>query len=80
MLYISHLLDTSSSHNTIASAVCAIKWIHEIYGKPDPIVNTYIQTLFESSKQVYRSNFKSNLIYKNKPLSNTVARESVIKG
>ncbi|XP_063395983.1 integrase/recombinase xerD homolog isoform X2 [Mytilus trossulus] len=51
-LYITYLLDTGATCNTINSAIYSIKWVHEMSNFADPTKNSYIHSLQESAKRV----------------------------
>ena len=50
-LYITHLIDNSSSSSVIEGAVYAIKWAHKIRGLNDPTDNCFVKSLLESAKR-----------------------------
>ena len=49
-LYITHLLDSGASSNTVNLAVYSIKWVHGLNGYSDPTDNSFIKNLQESAK------------------------------
>ncbi|XP_063433322.1 uncharacterized protein LOC134715214 isoform X1 [Mytilus trossulus] len=51
-LYITYLLDTGATCNTINSAIYSIKWVHEMSNFADPTKNSYLHSLQESAKRV----------------------------
>ena len=51
-LYLTHLLDTGATCNTVNSAVYGIKWVHELNNYTDPTNNSYVHSLVESAKRV----------------------------
>jgi hypothetical protein len=50
-LFITHLLDSGATHNTINSIIYSIKWVHGMCNKNDPTNNSYIVSLQESAKR-----------------------------
>jgi hypothetical protein len=44
-LFITHLLDSGATHNTINSIIYSIKWVHGMCNKNDPTNNSYIEKL-----------------------------------
>ena len=53
-LFITHLLDSGATHNTINSIIYSIKWVHGMCNKNDPTNNSYIVSLQESAKRAVR--------------------------
>lgn len=51
-LYITHLLESGSTCNTINSVVYSLKWVHQINDLPDPTANSFIVSLQDSAKRV----------------------------
>ena len=51
-LYLTYLLDNSTSFNTVNSAVYAIKWAHELAGQNDPTENAFVKSLQESARRL----------------------------
>ena len=50
-LYITHLLDSGASSNTVNLAIYCIKWFHGLNGYSDPTDNSFIKNLQESAKR-----------------------------
>lgn len=53
-LFITHLMDSGATHNTINSIIYSIKWVHGMCNKNDPTNNSYIVSLQESAKRAVR--------------------------
>ena len=53
-LFITHLMDSGATHNTINSIIYRIKWVHGMCNKNDPTKNSYIVSLQESAKRAVR--------------------------
>ena len=53
-LFITHLLDSGATHNTINSIIYSIKWVHGMCNKSDPTNNSYVVSLQESVKRAVR--------------------------
>lgn len=53
-LFITHLMDSGATHNTINSIIYSIKWVHGMCNKNDPTKNSYIVSLQESAKRAVR--------------------------
>jgi hypothetical protein len=53
-LFITHLLDSGATHNTINSIIYSIKWVHGMCYKNNPTNNSYIVSLQESAKRAVR--------------------------
>ena len=51
-LYITHLLDSGASCNTINSAVYSIKWADRLNNLTDPTDNTFVASLQEAGKRI----------------------------
>ncbi|KAK3084634.1 hypothetical protein FSP39_016613 [Pinctada imbricata] len=50
-LYLTHLLDSGASSNTVNLAVYCIKWVHGLNGYSDPTDNSFVKNLQESAKR-----------------------------
>jgi hypothetical protein len=50
-LYLTKLLDSGSSHNTVQAALYGIKWAHKLRGLFDPTSNYYVTSILESAKR-----------------------------
>ena len=50
-LYLTHLLESGASCNSVNSAVYAIKWAHDLYGYTDPTCNSFVKNLQDSAKR-----------------------------
>ena len=51
-LYLTYLLDSGASCNTLNSAVYSLKRVHELNNFSDPTNNSYVHSLLESSKRI----------------------------
>ncbi|XP_077989164.1 lysosomal cobalamin transporter ABCD4-like [Glandiceps talaboti] len=51
-LFLTHLLDTGCSYNSISSFVYAIKWAHNLSAHPDPTVHPFVVNMLETSKRM----------------------------
>ena len=51
-LYITHLLDTGASYDTINSAIYSIKWVHQLHSFNDPTNNLFVTSLQEAGKRI----------------------------
>lgn len=50
-LYITHLLDTGASCNSINTAVYSIKWVRHLNNFIDPTDNSFVSSLQEAGKR-----------------------------
>lgn len=50
-LYLTHLLDTGASCNSINTAVYSIKWVHHLNNFIDPTDNSFVSSLQEAGKR-----------------------------
>ncbi|XP_053373596.1 uncharacterized protein LOC123527851 isoform X1 [Mercenaria mercenaria] len=53
-VYLTELLDSSSSYHTVSKAFYGIKWAHELNGLDDPTRNSFVKNLLESAKRTSR--------------------------
>lgn len=50
-LFIAHLSTTCKSSSVIQSSYCALKWVHDLAGVPNPMGNTFLKSLIEGAKR-----------------------------
>ena len=50
-LFIAHLSTTCKSSSVIQSSYCALKWVHDLAGVPNPMGNTFLKNLIEGAKR-----------------------------
>ena len=51
-LYITHLLDSGASYNTVNSAVYSIKWAHRLNNLTGPTYKSFVTSLQEAGKRI----------------------------
>ena len=50
-LFIANLSATCKSSSVIQSSYCALKWVHDLAGVPNPMGNTFLKSLIEGAKR-----------------------------
>ena len=62
-IYITELLDSQCSVQTVSAAVYSIKWAHAIKGLEDPTNNAFVRNLLESAKRLRgRKTIKKDIV------------------
>ena len=73
-LFISHLSTTYKSSSVIQSSYCALKWVHDLAGVPNPMENKFLQNLVEGAKREH-----AKPVSKKAPVTSEVVEEFCIK-
>lgn len=63
-LYFCHLSDSHVSASVIETSYCALKWVHDISGAPNPMNSPFVKNIIEGAK---RQNAKP--VVKKSPIS-----------
>ena len=72
-IYLQHVLESTNSSSSVASAFYAIKWAYEIAGMESPTDNQVVSRVREAAKRILRAGRPN----RKEPISGEVLKETV---
>lgn len=69
-MLLTHLLENGSTQHPLNLAVCAIKFVHNIVGLPDPTKKSYVSSIQEAARKK-----ASQSVNRKNPITKAVLKE-----